>query len=276
MSFTDENNLEIPTSGVADWDSPLNGNFNILARGFEFKGVAGSAINTGDAITLVGSAYVVPHNAHSMDLATRPLGIARTSIGSGDAGQFAISGVVRSLTVFSGNLTPGQFCYVNPSSLGMITTSIAAAQWPVGVALDQNAIMIQQGLSRFPENISDINCGEMLVGSQHTFDMDLGARGWVRQLRVISTSVDAYKVLFHSNSTRANSERLFETLTTSVDAGALDFDIQSLDWADDAGWGYKSTNTASPSLIYGTIVVQSASAVVSGQFEIRLDVERFG
>ncbi len=275
MSLTDENNLEIPTSGVADWDSPLNGNFNILARGFEFKGVAGSAINTGDAVSLVGSAYVVPHNAHSMDLGTRPVGIARTSLGSGDEGQFAISGVIRSLTVFSGNLIPGQFCYVNPSSLGMITTSIAAAQWPVGIALDQNAIMIQH-LSRFPENISQISCGEMLVGSQHTFDMDLGARGWVRQIRVISTSVDAFKVIWHSNSTRANSERLFETLTTSVDGGALDFDIQSLDWADDAGWGYKSTNTASPSLIYGTIVVQSASLVGSGTFEVRLDAERFG
>lgn len=276
MSMTDENNLEIPTSGVADWDSPLNGNFNILARGFEFKGVAGSAINTGDAVSLVGSAYVVPHNSHSMDLASKPVGISRTSMASGDAGQFAISGVVRSLTVFSGNLTPGQFCYINPSSLGMITASISAAQWPVGIALDQNAIMMSPGLSRFPENISQISCGQMHVGSQHTFDMDLGNRGWVRQLRVISTSVDAYKILWHSNSTRANSERLFETLTTSVDGGASDFDVKSLDWADDAGWGYKSTNTASPSLIYGTIVVQSASAVASGNFEVRLDVERLG
>jgi hypothetical protein len=273
MSFTDENNLEIPTSGVADWDSPLNGNFNILARGFEFKAVAGAAVNTGDAITVVGSGYVVPHNSHSMDLASKPIGISRTSHASGDAGQFTISGVIRSLDVFSG-MTVGDTAFVNPASAGMITGSLAAAQWPVGIAVDKNAVLVNPQINRFPEHISDVRCFEQQVNSSTFFEMDLGNKGWIRRLHVISTSVDAYRVIFYSNSTRASSETLFETVTTSVDGGASDYDIQSLDWIDRRPFSYRSTNTASPSLIYGTLTVQSASAVGSGIFHVLAEAER--
>lgn len=276
MPFTDDNNLEIPTSGVADWDSPLSSNFTAMARGFSIKAVAGAAVNTGDAVSMVGSAYVVPHNSNSMDLATRPVGIARTSLGSGDAGQIDIMGIVRSLTVFSGNITPGQSCFINPSSVGMLTTSIAAAQWPIGIAVDQNAVLLRPGDSIFPTRFTTVvSVSAVLVGSQATFAMDVGAGGWVRKLQVVADSCDSYKVIFHSNSSRAAGERLFETLTTSVDGGAGDTDITSLNWTDAAGWGYECTNTASPSLIYGTILVQSASSVGSDDFSITIDVERF-
>lgn len=276
MPFTNDNNLEIPTSGVADWDSPLSSNFTAMARGFSIKAVAGSAINTGDAVSMVGSAYVVPHNSNSMDLATRPVGISRSSLGSGDEGQIVIMGIVRSLTVFSGNITPGQPCFINPSSVGMLTTSIAAAQWPIGIAVDQNAVLLQPNQSIFPARQTVVASPvSTLVGSEATFSIDVGAGGWVRKLTIVTDSCDAYKVIFHSNSSRAIGERLFETLTTSVDGGAADFDISSLTWVDAAGWGYESTNTASPSLIYGTIQVQSASSVGSDDFSVTLDVERF-
>ena len=41
------------TSGAADWDTGLGSNFQILERGHHFIGVAGFAINTGDAVVQV-------------------------------------------------------------------------------------------------------------------------------------------------------------------------------------------------------------------------------
>ena len=160
--------------------------------------------------------------------------------------RYANGRSVRSYSVYSGNLTVGQQVFVNPSSVGMLTTSIQAAQWPVGYAVDQNAIMIVPGLTQFPSRFTTVvSVSAVLVGSQATFAMDVGAGGWVRKLTVLADSCDAFKVQFHSNSSRAAGERLFETLTQSVDGGAGDFDISSLNWTDAAGWGYECTNVAS-------------------------------
>lgn len=273
MPFTDDNNLDIPTSGVADWDSPLNSNFTALARGFEFAGTTGAAVNTGDAVSLTGSGYVMPHNSNSMD-GTQPVGVARTSLTSGAAGQFMMTGVVRSLTVWSGHILAGERVFVNPASVGMLTTSKAGAAYPVGWALDQNAVQVGPH-NMFPLMMTDQRCGEQQVASGYAFHADVGHRGWIRKVRVISSSVDAYKVRFWSGSSRVSSELLFETLTTSVDGAALDFDITSLDWTDAAGWGYEGTDSASPALIFGTIDVQSASQPGSGTFHVTLTAERF-
>jgi len=274
MPFTDDNNLDIPTSGVADWDSPLNGNFTALARGFEFGATAGAAVNTGDAICLAGSGYVVPHDSSSMDN-TQPVGVSRFSLTSGAAGQFMMMGIVRSLDVYDTHINVGERVFVNPGSQGMLTSSIATAQHPVGWALDANAIQVAPH-NMFPLMMTDQTCGEQSVGSGFAFSMDVGHRGWIRKLRVIGNSVDAYKVRFWSGSGRVASELLFETLTTSVDGGASDFDITSLDWTDAAGWGYEGTDSASASLIFGTIDVQSASQPGSGTFHVTLTAERFG
>lgn len=274
MPFTDDNNFEVPTSGVADWDSPLNSNLQAIARGFEFKATAGAAVNTGDAVSLTGSGFVLPVNANSMD-GPRPIGVSRTSMTSGSEAQFMTFGVIRSMTVFSGNITAGERVYVNPASIGMLTTSKAAAQWPVGWALDQNAVMVNVQQQRFPELISDVRCGEAVVNSWFSFDMDLGHRGFARTLRVITNSVDAYRVQFWSGSSRVSSELLFATKTTSVDGGAQDFDITSLNWLDGAGWPYIGTDVASPALIYGRITVQSAATVSSGTFHVAVTGERF-
>lgn len=271
MSFSDDNNLEIPTSGVADWDSPLNSNFTALARGFEFKATAGLAVNTGDAVSLVG-AFVQPYDASSLGM-PRPVGVARTSLGSGDAGQFMMRGVVRSLTVFSGNIVNGEPVYVSPASVGMLVGSYSAANFPVGWAVDVNAVMVNP-FTLPAEKVTQVVSFSLIVGSAHAFGLNVGHRGYVREFNIISASVDTYKIQFHSGSLRVDSEELYESVTTSVDGGAGDFDVNTLNFRDRSVWGFENTDTASPGLIFGTITVQSASLVGSGTASITFIAER--
>lgn len=271
MSFSDDNNLEIPTTGVADWDSPLNSNFTALARGFEFKATAGTGVATGDAVCLLGD-FALPYDAASLD-APRPVGVARTALGSGDTGQFMIRGVVRSLTLWSGHLTTGEPVYVDPASPGFLVNCYSAAQWPVGWAVDQNAIMVNP-FTLGPEKLSQVVSFALIVGSAHDFDLEVGHKGFVRDFNIISTSVDAYKVQFWSGTARVQSEELYETITTSVDGGPLDFDVSTLNFRDRSMWSFENTDTASPGIIFGTITVQSASGVGSSDASLTFTVER--
>jgi hypothetical protein len=271
MSFSDDNNLEIPTSGVADWDSPLNGNFNALARGFQFAGIAGQAVNTGNAVCVIG-AFVHPYDASSRDC-PRPVGLSRTGLGSGDAGQFQIDGTIRSLDIWSGHFTVGERVYVDPASVGFLTNSYSAAKYPVGWALAEDAVLIRPENFE-PEKVTQTVSFAWIVGSAHAFTLEIGERGMVHEFEIISNSVDAYKVQFWTGSARVNSEELYETVTTSIDGAALDYDVATLNYRDRSTWSYWNTDTTSPGLIFGTITVQSASAVGSGDASVTFLVER--
>lgn len=279
MPFSDDNNLEIPTSGVADWDSPLNSNFTTLARGFEFRAVAGAQVNTGDALCMIGT-FILPYDAASLE-APRPMSVARLAVSSGATGQFAISGVIRSMDVFSGNITPGAAVFVDPLSLGMLIGCYSAARFPVGWALDDNAVLIDPHVF-LPEILTRTFSFELSIGSHATvgsaanFTINMGDRGYMRRIRVITESMDAYKVQLWSGSSRVQSEMIFDTLTTSVDGDALDFDIQSLHWVEGAGFPYWGTESNSRGLIYGTITGQSLSAVGSSTFSLTLWGDRTG
>lgn len=272
MSFSDDNNLEIPTSGVADWDSPLNGNFVSLGRGFEFKATAGSEVSTGDAISLMSSGFVMPYEASSLGM-PRPVGIARTAVGSGDAGQFMMGGVVRSMELWSGHITNGEPVYVDPASAGFLVNCYSAAEFPVGWAVDVNAVMVNP-FTRGSEKVTQVVSFDLIVGSAHAFVLEVGHRGYVRDFNIISASVDAYKIQFHSGSLRVQSEELYESITTSVDGGAGDFDISSLNFLDKSIWNFENTDTASPGLVFGLLTVQSASSVGSGTASLTFTAER--
>ena len=272
MSFTDDNNLEIPTTGAADWDGPLSSNFTALGRGFEFKATAGFPVNTGDAICLLGN-FVRPYDASSLD-APRPIAVSRTSVGSGEASQFMVQGVVRSLELWSGHVTRGEPVFVDPASPGFLVNCYSAARRAVGWAVDVNAVLVKP-FDPLTEETSQVVSFAFAVGSAHDFEVEVGHRGMVRRLTSVSDSVDAYKIRFWSGSSRVSSELLYETVTTSVDAGAQDFDVNTLEFLDRSVWAILNTDTASPGLVFGTIDVQSASSVASGDASLTLVVERF-
>ena len=271
MSFSDDNDLEIPTSGVADWDSPLNGNFNALARGFQFKATAGVQVNTGDAVCVLG-AFVRPYDARSLE-APRPVAVSRTAMSSGDAGQFQLDGTVRSLAMWSGHFTIGERVYVDPQSPGFLVNCYSAAHYPVGWALAADAVLVSPQNFE-PGKASQVVSFAWIVGSAHAFDLDVGQRGFVREFTIVSDSVDAYKVQFWTGSARVGSEEIYETVTTSVDGAALDFDVATLNFRDRSIWSFENTDTASAGLIFGTITVQSVSLVGSSNASLNFIVER--
>lgn len=273
MSFTDDNNLEIPTSGVADWDSPLNSNFTDLAKGFRFKAVAGLPVNTGNIVSVMSDGFVRPYDSSSLE-APQPRGASQVSLTSGEAGQFMAFGVMRSLDVFSSNLVLGQEIFVDPASPGMAVSSYVGARYGMGFNVDTNAILFRPNQGHLPEPITQVACLALVVGSAHAFTLPMGQRGISSNLVIVSDSVDAYKVQFHTGSARVASEEIYESVTTSVNGGADDFDISSLEFQDRSIWAYENTDTASFGIIFGLITVQSASNHGSSDMSITLTGER--
>ncbi len=271
MSFSDDNNLDIPTSGVADWDSPLNGNFNALARGFQFAGVAGEQVNTGNAVCVIG-AFVHPYDASSRE-GPRPLGVSRTAMTSGSAGQFQINGTIRSMDIWSGHFTVGKQVFADPASLGFLTSSYSAAKYPVGWALAEDAIMVRPENFQ-PEKITSTISFALIVGSAHAFELHLGESGIVHKINVVCDSIQNYKLQFWTGSARVGSEELYETVTTSIDGAALDYDVATRNFLDRSTWSYWNSDTSSPGLIFGTITVQSLNVVGSGDASLTFLVER--
>lgn len=271
MSFSDDNDLEIPTSGVADWDSPLNGNFNALARGFQFKGIAGEQVNTGNAVCVLG-AFVHPYDASSRE-GPSPVGVSRTAMTSGSAGQFQIDGTIRSMDIWSGHFTVGERVYVDPASVGFLTNSYSAAKYPVGWALAEDAVLIRpEGPVR--EKITSTISFSLIVGSAHAFELNVGETGMIHKFNMVCDSVQNYKLQLWTGSARVGSEELYETVTTSVDGAALDFDVATRNFLDRSTWSYWNTDTASPGLIFGTVTVQSINVVGSGDASLTFLVER--
>jgi hypothetical protein len=274
MALTNDQQLDIQSTGAADWDTGLGSNFQILERGHHFIGIAGSAINTGDAIVQVNS-LVYPYDGSSLNLGPSH-GLSYKSVTSGSQTQFLGFGVVRSLSVFSGNIVSGERIYASANSIGMLVSSYSASDYPIGFALDINAVYINPGIGRpIPEQISVVNSSGVLVGSYFDFSVDLGNRGIIRNIQVVANSLDAYKVRFWSGSARAAGELLFETVTTSVDGGASDYDIQSLSWVERLPWAFEGTDTSTPGLIFGRVDAQSASNVGSDTFGITVTGDRF-
>ncbi len=274
MANTENQNYSRPPEGQGDWDTDGNANSDIRDRGYHPKLTAGEGVNSGQVFTVMSSfAYV--YDASSRDM-PKPVGVSYRAVGSGDEVTFLLRGVVSSMgDVWSGFISPGFPVFVDPASAGLLVSSYSAARHAVGLALRVDQVYISPSqFTPVPEALSDVQSLALIVGSAHDFTMDVGNRGFIRKLRTVTDSMDAYKVQFWSGSTKANSELLYETLTTSVDGGAGDFDVTSLDFVDAALFWYEGTDATSPGLTHGRITVQSAAAVGSSDMGVSVFAER--
>ena len=273
MSFTLDSNLELPADGQADWDTPLNSNFQILERGRTVGLVTGEAISSGQAGYVNSAGLGVVYDAQSRDLGP-PHFLAYSDVASGITGYFLVpTGIVRSFTAWSGHISPGHDVFVDPASPGFLVNSSFDTRMVAGIALADDAVLFGPR-NPYPQVVVASAVGGALAGANFDFALPIGVRGKVWKINVLADSCDAYKIQMHSNSTRASSELLYETATTSVDGGALDFDVSTLDFLDAAGFTYETTN-ANSVLVDGRITVQSASSVGSeANFRCRIDADR--
>ncbi len=275
MGFTDNQNLEVQTEGQADWDTGLNADFQIIDRGWHITLIANEPINTGDILWASSGAYANVYNANSLDLRDA-IAISYKAVSSGESDLFLARGQINSMDIWSGNIIPGLPVFPDVVTPGFAVNCFSAAWPPIGLAMDNNAVYFDPGhFSFMPEIITDVVSLAIITGSAHDFTMDLGHRGIGFEVKVTTNSFDAHKLRFWSGSGKVSSEALYDTLTTSVDGGAADFDISSILFRDISPWRTINTDVASPGLIYGRIDAQSASSVGSDSISIEVSVERF-
>lgn len=277
MSYTNDLDLEIQSSGQADWDTGLNANFSILETGLTFKSLAGGAINSGDIVAMTSSSYIVKYDPRSADVGP-PAGWCRQSASSGANVFVTHLGIARSLGV--GSLVTGQPVYAsnNASSLGLYVASYETCQHPVGLALNRNAMLIRPrpfDHQSFTLTNTFLALG-IGTGSAANFTLAVGNRGMLTRLEVVVGSHASinYKIQLWSGSSRVSSELLYETLTTSKTVSAS-ADVASNYYLDGAGFPYKVTETASGFHIYGRLTIQSGHNTNSQYFGVTVETQRF-
>lgn len=270
-SFTNDQNLELQPSGQADWDTGNNANLAILERGYHVKMTAGIGISSGQVCTIGSGGLVWPLNANSMS--NKPHLISYKSINSGDVTQFLTRGVVRSMTIWSGNINPGEPVFVSVTSAGFCTKSFNGCGDAVGIAINNTSILFAPGQNRvFPEIVTYANTiGPITVNSYAAFAMPLGNVGTIRDV-ILTSSHNAMKLRFWSGSTNANSELLYETLTRSWSPASID--IASTYYRDAALFPYKNTDANSSWYIYGRVDAQSSTGVNSAYVAVTVIAER--
>lgn len=271
MAFTEDQGFSQPAEGQDDWDTDLRANFTIAERGFHLQLRATTNIASGIVVTLDSSGWAVPYNPHSYDL--RPFALSITNIDSGTDAYFLRAGRVRSMDVWSGHLTIGRPVFTAPASVGFPVNSEAGALRPIGYALEADAIAFSP--FDFLDIVSEVVSLAVVVGSTHDFSLTIGPRGTCRKLTVLGNSLDAYRIQFWSGSSRVGSELLYQTATTSVDGGAQDFDVNTLNYVDAALFPFIGTDVASPYLIFGRVSPQSASSVGSDSISVTFLAERY-
>jgi hypothetical protein len=266
MSITNDNLLELQSAGQADWDSGLNADFSILERGYHGVFRAGAAINTGHVVWINSGGYAFHFNPNSED--ARPHGFAFTGAASGDNIQLLLTGIVRSLGVCSASI-PGLDLFVSPASPGYVASSYSAASRRIGIGAGGWGVYFNPwGQRNVEETLTRSINIVAVVGSDHLFSIDPGKRGWVREARMISNSADLVSLTFYSGSTRASSERLYETRSGGVTTVGS--------FLDRAGWPYENTeaNTLS-GLLFGKVSINSGAGVTSNDLQVRLVVDRW-
>lgn len=272
MSFTNDQGLEQIATGGADWDTGINANFALLESGLRVKAVTGLAVSSGWVCTMTGSGTVLPLDAKSSDF--YPHLMALTSVASGGEGRFLSNGIVRSMGIWSGFITPGQPIFTAQNSPGLITGSYAGHGEPCGFALDVNAVRFWPGYPRvFPSLVTEVYTSTILpVNTFADFSLPIGQRAIVREL-IARANHDRYKIQFWSSSTRADSQLLYETLTRSWATGSAD--VTSTFFRDNALFPHRSTDAGSSWLIHGRVTAQSGTSVTSGYISLTVIAERF-
>jgi hypothetical protein len=272
MSFTNDQGLELIASGGADWDTSVNANFAILESGIRVKATAGDTVNSGWVCTLTGSGTVLPLDAKSS--AFYPHLMSMSEVASGAEGRFMSHGIVRSMGIWSGFITPGAPVFVAQNSPGLLTSSYAGHGEPCGVALAGTAVRFWPGYPRvFPSLVTEVYTSTILnVGTFVDFAVPIGRRTIVRDL-VARATHDRFKIQFWSSSTRADSQLVYETLTRSWSPGSAD--VTSNYFRDGASFPFQSTDVGSAWLMHGRFTAQSGTSVTTGYISVTVIAERF-
>ena len=262
MSTTDQN-FTTPSAGQADWDTDLNANFTIVARGFHKLLTAGTAINTGAIVDVLSSGFALPYNPNS--LTSRPRAFAYKAVASGEQDTFLLRGLVRSLGITSAAV-PGLPFFGAADGTGYAVSSYSGADRPAGIGVEEDGVYFNPGEALFPEVIVRSAQIAAVTGSTHYFTMDGGRGGWVRRILSVGASADLTQIQLYSNSAR--SDLLYETVSGGVSVVGS--------FLDQAGLPYFNTDASTLNgLIYGAVQVLSASAVGSDTIDISLTFERF-
>jgi hypothetical protein len=274
MGFTNDNQLATDTSGQAVWDVDLNSNWQIVERGFHAVLTAAQAINSGDVCLVNSAGFATQYDSRSLGNKDAHC-LSFGSVASGANGQFLMHGTVRSLSIWSGQIVPGQPVYVSPTTPGLLVSSYAGAAYSPGIALRADAVHFRPGMiEQFPErNVNSISVGATIVGSFSDFSFAPGNRGIVRNLQVNAQSASAYKVRFWSSSARTAGTLMYETLTSSHSVGSVD--VTTLNFTDAAMFPWLNSDTSSLALMFGRIDHQTGSAVNSSTFSVIVEMERF-
>ena len=143
MSYEPNNNLEIQTSGQADWETGLNANFQIIDRGFHGSFTAGTNIGSGEAFIADSNGIAQLYDASSIDNLP-PTGVSYKNVNSGEQTNFLLRGIIDGYS----SLSPGNPVYVDQASPGLLTSTptIVGSDYNmrnvVGLALDNTHVYI--------------------------------------------------------------------------------------------------------------------------------------
>lgn len=261
---TDQNNLEQPSAGQADWDSSLNGNFGILEFGYRARGQAGEAINTGDILTVGSDGFALRFDPNSQDIF--PHLLSQSALSSGDEAHFVAFGAARSLDVWTG-VIPGHPVYVSVLTPGMAVSSYSGANRNVGRAHYEDGFVFDpNGVAQFPEKLESVTSIDLVVGSTHQFTMDFGLDGWNKKVHMVGDSGDLVTLQLYANSSQ--TDLLYSTISGGVTTVGS--------FLDQLGWPYFNTDVSTVSgILYGTIEIEAAASVTSDSVGVTFTMERY-
>ena len=264
---TDQQNLNLPTAGQADWDSDLNGNFSIIEFGYRARGQAGEAVNTGDILTVGSDGFALKFDPNSADI--YPHLMTLSALSSGDEANFIAFGSVRSIDVFTPVL-PGHPVYVSALTPGMVVSSYSGANRNIGRAHYQDGFVFDpNGVAQFPELLTSVaTVTNAIVNSINLFTMDFGLSGTNRRVHMVGASADLVDLKLYSNSTAAAADLIYSTISGGVNVVGS--------FVDQAGFPYWNTDPSTISgNVYGTLIVMSGAAVTSDTIGVTIAMERY-
>lgn len=260
---TEDQNYTLPSQGQSDWDTDLNANLTITARGHHVLATAGVDINTGQLVTVTSDGYALLYDPNS--LSSFPHLFAYKAVSSGEQDTFLRRGIVRSLDV----LTPaiiGEPIFGDAASPGTIASSYSGADRAAGLGVYEDGVYFDPGKAFLPETLTRSVSVDAVTGSSHFFTLDGGRGGFVRQLIAIGDSADLVDIYLWTNSARDNL--LYATFSGGVSVVGS--------FLDQAGFPYWNTDASTINgLIYGTMIVNSDAAVGSDTIGLSCVFERF-
>jgi spore coat protein U-like protein len=186
--------------------------------------------------------------------------MAYTAAASGDSITALAWGIVRSLGINS-PAVPGKTLFVSALTPGLIVTSYAAANRPIGVGLAGYGVLFNPNANdRLPEQLTSSIAIAAVTGSLHLFSASAGRFGWNRQTVMIGNSANLVELKWYSDSAR--TKLLYATISGGVSVVGS--------FQDRAGWPWENTDASTlGDLVYGSLKVMSAAAVGSDTISVQ-------